>query len=86
MVPAVHAPAICLVEDLMAACGKQADDTLCLLAPTRRWCCQQPTKMNFCYVTKQTQQKREALVQQGNMVDNSVVKTQNSNSIKNSSG
>lgn len=41
---------------------------------------------HFCYVTKQTQQKREALVQQGNVMDNSIVKTQNSNSIKNWSG
>ena len=44
MVLVVHAPVICLVEDLMVACGKRADDTLCLLAPTRRWCCQQPKK------------------------------------------
>ena len=91
MVLVVHAPVICLVEDLMVACGKRADDTLCLLAPTRRWCCQQPKKKNdgspFCYLTKQTQQKREALVQQENVVqDNSVVKTKSSNPIQNSNG
>lgn len=90
MVLVVHAPVICLVEDLMVACGKRADDTLCLLAPTRRWCCQQPKKndgSHFCYLTKQTLQKREALVQQENVVqDNSVVKTQSSNPIQNSNG
>ena len=42
---------------------------------------------HFCYLTKQTQQKREALVQQENVVqDNSVVKTQSSNPIQNSNG
>lgn len=64
MVLAVHAPVICLVEDLMAACGKRADDTLCLLAPTRRWCCQQPKKnegSHFCYVTKQTLKSQKLL-------------------------
>ena len=42
---------------------------------------------HFCYLTKQTQQKREALVQQENVVqDNSVVKTQSSSPIQNSNG
>ena len=42
---------------------------------------------HLCYVTNQTQQKREALVQQENVVqDNSVVKTQSSNPIQNSNG